>query len=595
MAKAGPVFDRRQALIGSAIAGAAGLGLAARASAQTGAGGPRGETGASSKPGGGTDTSNPGGGADTSSQPGGGTAASTPPGAAGRCSTPREAIARTQYGPVRGYVADDVFTFKGVPYGDTTEGENRWLPAKPPKRWTEPLNTLAYGANCPQSLHNFRAVEHTFLQQWTDGFLGEDMLKLNIWTPALSGSRPVMVYFHGGGFSFGSSYELASHDGAQMARHHDVVIVTINHRLNVLGFLDLTEVGGGAYEDAVNCSMMDCIAALRWVRENAASFGGDPDRVLIYGQSGGGSKVTTMLGMPAGKGLIHRAIVQSGGGGNIPDSAQSREFSRRLIAALGVGARDIGALQKMPWQTLFDTGNRIAADMNGPSPMRLGFPATGTPRVGWTPTLDGKQITLRSFQDAAPDVSKDVPVIIGCVSEEGMSYSSNPSEAEWRATLAGYLGAQKADALIAAMKRAHPEKSIRTLSYGVGGLGQRNNVQRMVRLKHAQQGAPVYQYWFSWQSPQLDGQCGAWHTAELAFCFDNTRLCDQGTGNTPEAQALARKMAGAWAAFARTGDPSQPGLAWTPSDPTRCQTMVFDNECGMADDPEGAVRRILLA
>ena len=202
---------------------------------------------------------------------------------------------------------------------------------------------------------------------------------------------------------------------------------------------------------------------------------------------------------------------------------------------------------------------------------------------------------VRSYQDAAPDASKDVPVIIGSVSEEGMSYSSNPTEAEWRASLAALLGAQKADALVDAMKTAHPEKSIRTLSYGVSGLGQRNNVQRMVKLKYDQGGAPVYQYWFSWQSPQLDGQCGAWHTAELAFCFDNTRLCDQGTGNTPEAQALARKMAGAWASFARTGNPSQPGLAWIPSDPARGQAMVFDNRCGMADDPEGAVRRILLA
>jgi len=515
--------------------------------------------------------------------------------AEGRCTTPRNAIAKTQYGPVRGYIADDVFTFKGIPYGDDTGGANRWLPAKPPKRWTEPLNTLAYGANCPQGPHNFRAVEHTFLQQWTDGFQGEDMLKLNIWTPSLSGNRPVMVYFHGGGFSFGSSYELASHDGAQMARHHDVVQVSINHRLNVLGFLDLRDVGGAAYEDSVNCSMMDCIAALRWVQENIANFGGDPSRVMIYGQSGGGSKVTTMLGMPAGKGLIHRASIQSGGGGNIPDLVQSQEFSRRLVAALGTGPKNIAALQAMPWQTLFDTGNKIATEMNGPSTMRLGFPPGGTPRVGWTPTVDGNVITLRSYEDVAPDISKDVPVLIGSVTEEGTSYSSNPTETEWRATLATQMGQPKADALILAMKKANPEKSIRTLSYAVGGYGQRNNVQRMVRLKHAQHAAPAYQWWFTWQSPQLDGQCGAWHTAELAFCFDNTKICDQATGNTPEAQALARKMATAWANFAHTGNPSQPGLPWAPSDPARCQTMIFDNQCGMVDDPHGDVRRVLLS
>lgn len=514
---------------------------------------------------------------------------------AGTCSTPRSAIARTQYGPVRGYVSGDVLTFKGIPYGADTGGENRWLPAKAPERWTEDYNALAYGANCPQTLHSFRAKEHTFLQQWTDGFQGEDMLKLNVWTPSLSGSRPVMVYFHGGGFSFGSAYELASHDGAQMARNHDVVQVSVNHRLNVLGFLDLVEVGGSAYEESVNCSMMDCIAALRWVQENIANFGGDPDKVMIYGQSGGGSKVTTLLGMPAGKGMIHRAAVMAGGGGNIPTIEQSREFSRRFVRELGIGAKDIAALQKMEWKTLFDTGNKVAAEINGPFRRGFGPPVDGPPRVGWAPTLDGRTITLRSFTDAAPDISRDIPVMFGSNSEEGTSWSQNPTEAEWRASLAEQLGAERGNALADAMKRAHPEKAIRTLSYGVAGQAYRNRIHKMLKLKHDQGAAPAYQYWFTWQTPQLDGLPGAWHTAELAFCFDNTALCDQATGNTPEAQALARKMATAWANFARTGNPSQPGLAWTPSDPVRNQTMIFDNHCRMEDDPEGDIRRLLLS
>jgi para-nitrobenzyl esterase len=513
----------------------------------------------------------------------------------GTCSTPRNAIVQTQYGPVRGYVSGDVFTFKGIPYGADTGGENRWLPAKPPQRWTEEYNALAYGANCPQTLHSFRAKEHTFFQQWTDGFQGEDMLNLNVWTPALSGSRPVMVYFHGGGFSFGSAYELASHDGAQMARHHDVVQVSVNHRLNVLGFLDLTEVGGSAYEDSVNCSMMDCIAALRWVQENIARFGGDPDRVMIYGQSGGGSKVTTLLGMPAGKGMIHRAAIMAGGGGNIPTIEQSREFSRRLVRELGIGATDIAALQKMDWKTLFETGNKVATEINGPFRRGLGPPVDGPPRVGWAPTLDGRTITMRSFTDAAPDISRDIPILIGSNSEEGTSWSQNPTEAEWRASLAEQLGAEKANAVADAMKRAHPEKAIRTLSYGVSGHAYRNRIHKMVKLKHDQGAAPAYQYWFTWQTQQLDALPGAWHTAELAFCFDNMALCDQATGNTPEARALAKKMATAWSNFARTGNPSQPGLAWTPSDPTRNQTMIFDNHCRMEDDPGGDIRRLLLS
>ncbi|MBB3910956.1 carboxylesterase/lipase family protein [Sphingomonas desiccabilis] len=518
--------------------------------------------------------------------------AATTAAAGARCSTPRDAVASTQYGPVRGYVEDGVYIFKGVPYGADTGGENRWLPAKAPARWTDPYPALAYGANSPQTLHDFRAREHTFLQQWTDGFLGEDMLKLNIWTPALSGNRPVMVYFHGGGFSFGSSYELASHDGAQMARHHDVVQVSINHRLNVLGFLDLTEVGGSAYAESVNVSMTDCIAALRWVQENIARFGGNPDKVMIYGQSGGGSKVTTLLGMPSGKGMIHRAAVQSGGGGALPSAEQSREFGRRVVRELGIGPRDIAALQRMEWKPLFEAGNKVADAMNGPRPA-MG-PAL-TPRVGWNPTLDGEVITVASFSAVAPEVSRNVPLLIGNTSEEGMRWGYDPSEARWRADLSAQMGSAKADRLIAAMKKAHPEKATRTLAYGVQGLMNRNRVQDMVRLKHAQGGAPVYQYLFQWQSPQLGGVAGAWHTAELAFCFDNTALCAQGTGNTPGAQRLARTMATAWATFARTGNPSHSGLAWAATDPHRCQTMVFDETCRMVDDPEGEARRILLS
>lgn len=511
---------------------------------------------------------------------------------AGTASTPKDAIVPTRYGPVRGYVADDVYTFKGIPYGADTSGENRWLPAKAPANWTEPYPAIAYGANSPQTLHDFRAAEHTFLQQWTDGFVGEDMLKLNIWTPALSGNRPVMVYFHGGGFAFGSSYELASHDGAQMARHHDVVQVSINHRLNVLGFFDLTEVGGAPYEESVNVSMTDCIAALRWVQENIARFGGNPDRIMIYGQSGGASKVTTMLGMEAGRGLIKRAAIQSGGGGALPSAEQSREFSRRVLRELGIGPKDLGALQRIEWKPLFEAGNKVAAAMNGPRPP---MGPSLTPRVGWNPTLDGKVITVASFSAVAPEVSRDVPILIGNTSEEGMRWGYNPDEAKWRADLTTQMGADKANRLIAAMKKAHPEKATRTLAYGVQGLMNRNRVQNMVALRHAQGGAPAYQYHFQWQSPQLGGVAGAWHTAELAFCFDNTALCAQGTGNTPGAQRLARTMATAWANFARTGNPSQPGLAWAATDPQRCQTMVFDETCRMVDDPEGEARRILLS
>ena len=527
---------------------------------------------------------------------GAGTAAAANPAAQtpGHCTTPQSAVAATQYGKVRGYLDGGVLTFKGVPYGQTTAGENRWRPARPPPPWEGERPTLVYGANCPQTLHDFTAVEQSFLQQWVDGYFSEDMLKLNIWTPALSGRRPVMFYMHGGGFSFGSSYELASHEGAQMARHHDVVQVSVNHRLNALGFLDLSEVGGEAYAESANVGMTDLVAALRWVRDNIANFGGDPDNVMIYGQSGGGSKVTTLMGIPAAAGLFHRAAVQSGGGGNPPSAEQARALTRQIMVELGLQPNDIQSLQRIDWTVLNKAGNAAIAKLNGPPKgFGLGSPPDPNPRVGWGPILDDRVVTERSFFTKAPAQSRGIPLLIGSVSEEGNRMLSRPSLEEWQASLSRALGEPKASALISAMRKAHPQKSIRTLSYGVGGIGQRNNVQRMARMQYELRGAPVYQYYFTWQSPMLE-DAGAWHTAELAFCFDNTERCKQGTGNTPQAQALAKKMATAWAAFARSGNPSQPGLPWAPTDPTRCQTMVFDDSCRMEDDPEGEIRRILL-
>ena len=516
----------------------------------------------------------------------------------GNCSTPRSAVANTAYGKVRGYVDGGVFTFKGVPYGQSTAGENRWLPAKPPVPWKDEYPALIYGANCPQRLHDWTSQEQVFIQDWDDGWQSEDMLKLNIWTPGLTGSRPVMFYIHGGGFEFGSSYELPSHEGAQMARHHDVVQISVNHRLNALGFLDVSEIGGAGYEDSVNVGMTDLVAALKWVQENISNFGGDPNKVMIYGQSGGGGKVATLLGMNSANGLFHRASIQSGGGfAGSPE--ETKELTRQIVKDLGIGSNDIGALQKMDWKSLL-----AAADAaQGKLPVRADSPfgrMPGPPRRFWMPILDGHVITMRAFQDAAPEISKDIPMLIGSVSEEGNAMLSRPTEAEWRANLIKAYGESKGAALADAMKKAHPEKSIRTLSYMCGGAGIlnaisiRNSVVKMAQLKHDLHAAPVYAYYFSWQSPMLE-DAGAWHTAELAFCFDNTKRCEQGTGNTPEAQALAKKMATAWANFARTGNPSQPGLTWEPTDPDRNQTMVWDNQCRMVDDPEGQLRKIILS
>jgi para-nitrobenzyl esterase len=305
--------------------------------------------------------------------------------------------------------------------------------------------------------------------------------------------------------------------------------------------------------------------------------------------------------MPSAAGLFHCASVQSGGGGNIPTKEQQREVARQLMKDLGLHPNDIASLQKMEWSTLVAAGNAAVAKINPPMRGMFGPFAPGPPRAGWSPCLDDKVINVRSFFDVAPDVSKNVPMLLGSVSEEGNQMASRPTEEQWHASLAKVYGDDKATAIIAALKKAYPQKRIQTLSYmcsgifGLNSLSMRNNIVKMAKLKHDRKGAPAYAYYFTWQSPILDGVAGAWHTAELAFCFDNTKRCEQGTGNTPESQALARKMATAWANFARTGNPSQPELPWTPTDPVSNKTMVWDNEIRMVDDPEGEARKILLS
>ncbi len=255
----------------------------------------------------------------------------------------------------------------------------------------------------------------------------------------------------------------------------------------------------------------------------------------------------------------------------------------------------------MEWADLAAAGNKAVAKINPQGRGMMGPGAPGPARVGWSPSVDGKNINCRSFFDVAPDVSKNVPMMVGSVSEEGNHMSSHPTEEEWHANLARPYGDEKATAIIAALKKTYPQKAIQTLSYicagagGLNGLGMRNNVVKMAGLKHGLNAAPAYAYFFQWQTPILDGLPGAWHTAELQFCFDNTLRCEQGTGNTPEAQALAKKMASAWATFAATGKPSVPGVTWEATDPETNKTMVWDNEIRMENDPLAEARKVILS
>ncbi len=517
---------------------------------------------------------------------------------AGAISTPGSAVVTTKYGKVRGYVRNGVNTFKGIPYGDDTGGANRWLPAKAPKAWEGEFSALTYGPVCPHPVRgDWGRSEAQFVYDWDDGFEREDMLRVNVWSSALTGKKPVVVWIHGGGYASGSCQELPSYDGENMAKK-GVVFVSLNHRLNALGFMDVSQIGGAAFKDSGNVGLTDLVFALQWVRDNIAAFGGDPSRVTIMGQSGGGSKVTSLMAMPMAKGLFHRAVVESGGGGNMPDSALQQRFAAAIMTELGLGATDIAGLQKVPHQRLLAAGQAASAkEVNPPvtpgGPIVLG--AATAPRASFGPTFDGSVFPERAWVNGAPAVSSDVPLIIGSVREESFTVLPPLTEAQVAADFNTMFPGKGAE-VHGVMKAAFPNTPPTVLKQTVSGLRTRGNMLRLADLKANAGGAPVYQFWFTWQPVTvLEGRSGAFHCLDIAFFFDNTVRCEQPTGNTPAAKALAAKMSTAIVNFAATGNPSQPGLAWTPYTAATKATMLWDNTSRVENDPYKAARAAITA
>jgi para-nitrobenzyl esterase len=505
--------------------------------------------------------------------------------------TPDSAVVSTRYGKVRGYLRNGIYTFKGIPYGADTGGANRWLPAKAPQAWTDTLPALTYGPVCPHPVRaDWGKSETQFVYDWDDGFEREDMLRVNVWTKTLGGSskKPVMIFIHGGGLTSGSSQELPSYDGENLAKR-DVVFVSLNHRLNALGFLDLTKIGGEAYRDSANICFTDLVFALEWVRANIAAFGGDPGNVTLCGQSGGGGKISYLMAMPSAKGLFHRAIIQSSGGAgaDLPTPAQSQAFAAALMVELGLAPNDLAGLQRTPHQTLLAAGQVAARKVNAGAPR-------GAPATGFGPTFDGRVLPEKPFNSAAPAASASVPLIVGSLRDESFSVLPPMTEAELKADLDKTYGA-KGPTVLAALKTAYPKSNPTNLKQSVSGFGRRLGMLKLADMKAAQGGAPVYNYLFTW-SPEtvLEGRSGVLHCIDLAFCLDNVKRSEQLTGNTPAAQSLAQKMSQAWINFARTGDPSQPGLAWTPYDSVKRTAMIWDNAPKTVSDPFSDLRKVMI-
>jgi para-nitrobenzyl esterase len=518
----------------------------------------------------------------------------------GSVATPDSAIVPTKSGRIRGFTRNGVFIFKGVPYGDTTAGENRFMPPKPVKPWTDVRPTLAWG---PVSPHGPRAgwinQEEQFLYHWDDGFPGEDMLRLNVWTPAVNDSskRPVLVWIHGGGYASGSSQELRPYDGERLAREHDVVLVSMNHRLNVFGFLDLSQIGGEPYAQSGNVSMLDLVQALEWVRDNIASFGGDPANVTIFGQSGGGGKVTTLMAMPAAKGLFHRASAMSGSFIATSTRDQARDLALAVMKELGLGRSQVHRLHEVSADALVNAGLAAVAKV-----APFGFPAPGTPpkvNLGWQPVVDGVVLPENPFEQAAPALSADIPFLVGNTFQEFAGGMNNPKadQMTWEQVSAQFTPqiGDRAAAAIDAYRKAFPSAKPFEVAGMIGADMFRRGTIMQTELKAAQPAA-VYAYWFGWKTPVLDGRPLAYHCQDLAFWFDNIDRCLQATGGGADARKLASQMSGALVAFAKTGNPNHAGIPeWQPFTSANRAMMIWDTTSEVKIDPDQAARNALAA
>lgn len=500
-------------------------------------------------------------------------------------------VVETRQGRVRGYRSGEVAVFKGIPYAGTTAGAARFLPPAPMPGWSGVRSSLAYGPVCPQpARRGWRNDEEAFLFHWDDGFAGEDCLVLNVWTRMRAGAgRPVMVWFHGGGYVAGSSQELPAYDGGEMARNHGVVLVSVNHRLGPLGFLDLSEAGGERYRHSGNAGMLDLVAALQWVRDNIAQFGGDPGNVTIFGQSGGGSKVTTLMGMPAARGLFHRAIVQSGSFPLSSTSETARRFAAEVLREAGVGT-DLSRLRALPADALIRAGEAVQARN---MPAGFDIAAIGGPRLrlpGWSPTVDGDVLPEAPFAREAPALARDVPLIVGSVRDEFGGAITDITQAQVLERMGRVDPARRRQA-VEAFQAALPGMPMAELARTMAASGLRTAALEQAAMKTRQGGAPAFNYYLTFPCQTL--RWGAFHCYDLPFCFDNVARWQTATGDTAPARELGRVMSTAWARFAATGDPSQPGLAWPRFDPQRVPTMVFDAASRIEADPLGAARRLL--
>lgn len=507
------------------------------------------------------------------------------------------AVTNTQYGKVRGFVLRGIHHFLGMPYGADTSGANRFLPPQKPKPWTDVYPALWWGNSAPQNMENRYANKFaSFRDHWNYGDVNEDCLRINVITPAINDGkkRPVMFWIHGGGFVNGNAIEQDGYGGENFSRLGDVVFCSINHRLGPLGFCNLAgTVGGEKFAASGNVGMLDIVAALEWVRDNIANFGGDAGNVTIMGQSGGGAKVSILTAMPSAKGLFHKAVILSGASRKAGDKAVSEKLGAAVMKEAGLAAHEVEKLQAMPWKEFYAIATRAQ--------QAAGAGGGGGGMRGFSPVVDGAILPRHPYDPDAAPTAADVPLLICSVQDE-MSPSWADSSLETvtleqaadklrqRAGFGPGLG-DRAKSVVEWYAKAFPGKKPVEIWSLVSA-----NRQGLVALADAKskQPAPVYVTWFTWQPPLFDGRMRAFHCVDISFWFYNTDVMLTHTGGGARPRALSAKMAGALLQFMKTGNPNGGGLPqWPRYTAAKGETMVLDDTCVVRNDPDREARKAL--